>query len=63
MEGFRQCHIRDGAALVRYFAWLEEVLKRGEQWSEYDAAEELEKYRACVTGRSEAVKLTDVGKC
>jgi Xaa-Pro aminopeptidase len=63
MEGFRQCHIRDGAALVRYFAWLEEVLKRGEQWSEYDAAEELEKYRACVTRRSEAVKLTDVGKC
>lgn len=45
MEGFRQCHIRDGAALVRYFAWLEEVLKKGEQWTEYDAGEELEKFR------------------
>jgi len=45
MEGFRQCHIRDGAALVRYFAWLEEVLNKGEQWTEYDAGEELEKFR------------------
>jgi Xaa-Pro aminopeptidase len=45
MEGFRQCHIRDGAALVRYFAWLEEVLKKGEKWTEYDAGEELEKFR------------------
>src|ERR1700677_3091888 len=26
IEGFRACHIRDGAALVRYFAWLEEQL-------------------------------------
>jgi Xaa-Pro aminopeptidase len=45
MEGFRQCHIRDGAALVRYFAWLEEVLQKGEHWTEYDAGEELEKFR------------------
>jgi Xaa-Pro aminopeptidase len=45
MEGFRQCHIRDGAALVRYLAWLEEVLQKGEQWTEYDAGEELEKFR------------------
>ena len=45
MEGFRQCHIRDGAALVRYFAWLEEVLKKWEKWTEYDAGEELEKFR------------------
>jgi Xaa-Pro aminopeptidase len=50
MEGFRQCHIRDGAALVRYFAWLEEVLKRGEQWTEYNAGEELEKFRKWAEG-------------
>ena len=26
LEGMRQCHIRDGAALCSYFAWLEEEL-------------------------------------
>jgi len=46
IEGFRRCHIRDGAALVRYFAWLEEVLNKGEQWNEYDAAGVLEKFRS-----------------
>ena len=45
IEGFRQCNIRDGAALCRYFAWLEEVLGKGEKWSEYDAAMVLENYR------------------
>ncbi|WWC85559.1 uncharacterized protein L201_000423 [Kwoniella dendrophila CBS 6074] len=45
IEGFRQSHIRDGVALARYFAWLEEVLHKGEQWSEYDAATVLENYR------------------
>jgi Xaa-Pro aminopeptidase len=49
MEGFRQCNIRDGAALIRYFAWLQEVLERGEQWTEHDAAEQLEAFRRCVT--------------
>ncbi|KAL7418958.1 hypothetical protein Q5752_006642 [Cryptotrichosporon argae] len=44
-EGFRRSHIRDGAALVRYFAWLEEALGRGESWTEYDAAEKLEDFR------------------
>ncbi|KAJ8688718.1 hypothetical protein PTI98_013477 [Pleurotus ostreatus] len=29
LEGFRQCHIRDGAALARYFAWLEAELGEG----------------------------------
>jgi Xaa-Pro aminopeptidase len=45
IEGFRQSHLRDGAALVRYFAWLEEALHKGEKLSEYDAAKVLEKYR------------------
>lgn len=46
IEGFRQCHIRDGAALVRYFAWLQEELEKGSQLSEYEAAEKLEGFRA-----------------
>lgn len=45
IEGFRQCHIRDGAALIRYFAWLEEVLDKGEEWNEFAAAGVLEDYR------------------
>ncbi|KAJ8508751.1 hypothetical protein ONZ45_g8992 [Pleurotus djamor] len=47
LEGFRQCHIRDGAALARYFAWLEEELVNGrEDLSESQAADQLEKYRS-----------------
>ena len=48
--GFRQSHIRDGVALVRYFAWLEETLQDGnkEGLTEYQVAEKLEVYRSCV---------------
>ncbi|KAH6887859.1 putative Xaa-Pro aminopeptidase P [Coprinopsis sp. MPI-PUGE-AT-0042] len=47
IQGFRQCHIRDGAALARYFAWLEETLEEGkEEVSEYGAASVLEKFRS-----------------
>ncbi|EMD36821.1 hypothetical protein CERSUDRAFT_83841 [Gelatoporia subvermispora B] len=46
VEGFRQSHIRDGAALVRYFAWLEEQLNAGVTLSESEAADQLEKFRS-----------------
>ncbi|KAH7910665.1 peptidase M24, structural domain-containing protein [Hygrophoropsis aurantiaca] len=46
IEGFRQCHIRDGAALARYFAWLEEQLETGVELNESQAADQLEKYRS-----------------
>ncbi|KAG8895054.1 hypothetical protein FRB99_000792, partial [Tulasnella sp. 403] len=46
VEGFRQCHLRDGAALARYFAWLEEQLNLGVELSESQAADQLEKYRS-----------------
>ncbi|KAF8520939.1 putative Xaa-Pro aminopeptidase P [Hysterangium stoloniferum] len=46
MEGFRQCHIRDGVALARYFAWLEETLNNNESVSESQAATKLEEYRS-----------------
>ncbi|BGP42998.1 hypothetical protein JCM10449v2_007013 [Rhodotorula kratochvilovae] len=46
VQGFRDCHVRDGVALVRYFAWLEKVLVReGKELREYEAALQLEKYR------------------
>ena len=47
LEGMRACHIRDGAALIEYFAWLEGQLLEGDaQLSETDAAEELERFRS-----------------
>ncbi|KAJ2936840.1 hypothetical protein H1R20_g241, partial [Candolleomyces eurysporus] len=45
LEGFRQSHIRDGAALARYFAWLEEALNDGKEVNEWQGAEVLENYR------------------
>jgi Xaa-Pro aminopeptidase len=48
IEGFRQCHIRDGAALIRYFAWLEEQLNEGVELNESQAATKLEEFRSSV---------------
>ncbi|KAG8707278.1 hypothetical protein FRC09_001925 [Ceratobasidium sp. 395] len=47
LEGFRQSHIRDGVALARYFAHLEEHLKSSAspKWNEHEAALVLEGYR------------------
>ncbi|KAI0316094.1 Creatinase/aminopeptidase [Amylostereum chailletii] len=46
VAGFRACHIRDGAALARYFAWLEEQLDAGAEISESEGADRLEKFRS-----------------
>lgn len=46
IEGFRKCHIRDGAALIRYFAWLEEQLNGGVELNESQAADKLEEFRS-----------------
>lgn len=45
LEGMRQCHIRDGAALSEYFAWLEEQIHSGTQLDEVQAADKLESIR------------------
>lgn len=46
LEGFRQSHIRDGAALARYFAWLEEQLNNGVELNECQGADKLEALRS-----------------
>jgi Xaa-Pro aminopeptidase len=46
VEGFRASHIRDGSALVRYFAWLEEQLNSGSEPSESQGADQLERFRS-----------------
>lgn len=47
LEGMRACHIRDGAALIEYFAWLEHQLTVGNAvLDEVTAADKLEELRS-----------------
>ncbi|OLN81514.1 putative Xaa-Pro aminopeptidase P [Colletotrichum chlorophyti] len=47
MAGMRACHIRDGAALIEYFAWLEDQLvAKKTKLDEVQAADKLEQLRA-----------------
>lgn len=46
LEGMRACHIRDGAALIEYFAWLEDqLLVKKVTIDEVEAADKLEGFR------------------
>ena len=46
LEGMRACHIRDGAALIEYFAWLEHQLTSEKAVTdEVTAADKLEELR------------------
>ena len=45
-EGMKRCHIRDGAALTEYFAWLEDELLKGTEIDEVQAANKLERIRS-----------------
>ncbi|KAF3060068.1 putative Xaa-Pro aminopeptidase P [Daldinia childiae] len=47
LEGMRACHIRDGAALIEYFAWLEDqLIAKKATIDEVVAADKLEALRA-----------------
>ena len=47
IEGMRACHVRDGAALSEYFAWLEEELTvKRSKLDEVTAADMLEHIRS-----------------
>lgn len=47
LEGMRQCHIRDGAALTEYFAWLEDqLINKKITLDEVQAADKLEQIRS-----------------
>ncbi|OLL25747.1 putative Xaa-Pro aminopeptidase P [Neolecta irregularis DAH-3] len=45
LDGMRKCHIRDGASLIEYFAWLEDSLKDGSSLDEVDVSDKLEQIR------------------
>jgi Xaa-Pro aminopeptidase len=47
LEGMRACHIRDGAALSEFFAWLEnELIVNKASVDEVEAADKLEAFRS-----------------
>lgn len=47
LKGMRECHIRDGAALSEFFAWLEDqLIAQGATLDEVQAADKLEQIRS-----------------
>lgn len=47
LAGMRACHVRDGAALTEFFAWLEEeLITKGTKLDEVQAADKLEQIRS-----------------
>jgi len=48
VKGFADCHIRDGAAIVRYFAWMDHQLnvEKRTDIDEYQGWIQLEKFRS-----------------
>ncbi|KAI9669602.1 MAG: hypothetical protein M1831_007298 [Alyxoria varia] len=47
LKGMRECHIRDGAALIEYFAWLEDqLINKGVKLDEVQGADKLEELRS-----------------
>ena len=47
LAGMRACHIRDGAALIEYFAWLEDrLVNHKDKIDEVKGADKLESIRS-----------------
>jgi Xaa-Pro aminopeptidase len=46
LDGMRACHVRDGAALIEFFAWLENELLQGSSVDEVQAADKLTYFRS-----------------
>ncbi len=46
LEGMRACHVRDGAAMVRFLHWLDSAVAAGEVLTEIDIVMRLEACRA-----------------
>lgn len=45
IQGFRNAFMRDGAAMVKWLAWLDEQMRHNAVITEWEAAEELTHYR------------------
>jgi len=58
LDGARRAHIRDGAAMVRFLAWLDRTAPSGEL-DEIAAAAKLEEFRG-DTARRDGAELVDI---
>jgi Xaa-Pro aminopeptidase len=45
IEGAKTAHIKDGVAVIRYLAWLEQTLNDGVQMSDYEVAQKSLEFR------------------
>ncbi|KAG8718751.1 hypothetical protein FRC09_012164 [Ceratobasidium sp. 395] len=45
IEGFKRAYLRDGVAMTKWFAWLEEQLRSGNTITEWEASEMLTQFR------------------
>ncbi|KAG9075188.1 hypothetical protein FS749_013163, partial [Ceratobasidium sp. UAMH 11750] len=45
IEGFKRAYMRDGVAMTKWFAWLEEQLRAGNTITEWEASEMLTQFR------------------
>ena len=50
IEGFRDCHLQDGIAMVRFLHWLDRCMQNDRTVSEWDAAVHLGQLRAEIPG-------------
>ena len=50
IEGMREAHLEDGAAVERFLFWLERTLESGGQVDEWEAACKLDGFRAAIPG-------------
>lgn len=46
VQGMKNCHVRDGVALVQYFAWLENEVLNKRSVTEISGADKLEEFRS-----------------
>ncbi|QYJ76055.1 aminopeptidase P family protein [Shewanella sp. FJAT-52076] len=45
LKGMRECHVRDGAAVSRFLAWLDNEVTSGRLYDEAELADKLESFR------------------
>lgn len=46
VAGFERAYLRDGAAMVQWYAWLDEKIGRGYEITEYQASQRLTEFRS-----------------
>ncbi|CAN1232890.1 Aminopeptidase P2 [Linum perenne] len=50
LEGMRNAHLRDAAALAQFWAWLEDEIQKGAKLTEVDVADKLLEFRKLQDG-------------